>query len=152
MTKQDAEKTSPKQAKPGFKPGQSGNPAGRPRGSLNKTTVLVRNLLQDEAEDIARVVLDAARGGDLTAAKLVLDKLVPQAKESPVSEPVELPELTPEGLPKAVAQVVQGVAAGRLLPGEGQALIGMLEGLRKSLEFCELEKRIAALEAQGGGQ
>lgn len=135
-----------------FAPGQSGNPAGKPKGTLNRTTLLTRNILQAEAEDVARVVLEAAKGGDLTAAKLVLDKLVPQAKEAPVSEPVELPELTPEGLPKAVAQVVQGVAAGRLLPGEGQALIGMLEGLRKSLEFCELEKRIAALEAQGGGQ
>lgn len=150
-----AEKSTQKQRKgPGrpFPPGKSGNPAGKPKGTLNKTTVLPRNLLQDEAEDIARVVLDAAKGGDLAAAKLVLDKLVPPAKDAPVSEPVELPELTPEGLPKAVGMVVQSVAAGRLLPGEGQALIGMLEGLRKSLEFAELEKRIAALEAGQGGE
>lgn len=148
-----AEKSAQKQRKgPGrpFPPGKSGNPSGRPKGAYSKATRVVQCLLAEQAEDVARVVLEAAKGGDLTAAKLVLDKLVPPAKDSPVSEPVELPELTPEGLPKAVALVVQSVAAGRLLPGEGQALIGMLEGLRKSLEFAELEKRIAALEGQGG--
>jgi hypothetical protein len=135
-----------------FMPGVSGNPSGRPKGAYSKTTRIVQNLLAEEAEEVARVVLEAAKGGDLTAAKLVLDKLVPAAKDAPVSEPVDLPELTAEGLPKAVEMIVQSVACGKLLPGEGQALIGMLEGLRKSLEFAELEKRIAALEGQGGGK
>lgn len=133
-----------------FKPGVSGNPSGRPKGAYSKTTRIVQNLLAEEAEEVARVVLEAAKGGDLTAAKLVLDKLVPPAKDAPVSEPVPLPELTAEGLPRAVEVIVQSVAAGNLLPGEGQALIGMLDGLRKSIELSEIEKRVAALEGQGG--
>jgi hypothetical protein len=133
-----------------FKSGVSGNPSGRPKGAYSKTTRIVQNLLAEEAEEVARVVLDAAKGGDLTAAKLVLDKLVPPAKDAPISGPVGLPALTAEGLPKAVEVIVQSVAAGDLLVGEGQTLIGMLEGLRKSIELAELEKRIAALEGQGG--
>src|SRR5205807_1484144 len=37
-----------------FHKGESGNPAGRPRGSLNRTTVLMQSLL--EAADIAKAV------------------------------------------------------------------------------------------------
>ena len=37
-----------------FQKGQSGNPAGRPRGSRNRATILFQNLLEDDAEAIAR--------------------------------------------------------------------------------------------------
>ncbi len=33
-----------------FIPGQSGNPSGRPKGALNKTTLASRALLDGEAE------------------------------------------------------------------------------------------------------
>jgi hypothetical protein len=37
-----------------FQPGQSGNPAGRPKGNPNRTTIIVRelfaNILEDEQE------------------------------------------------------------------------------------------------------
>ena len=47
-----------------FQKGQSGNPAGRPRGSRNKTTVLMQNLLEGEAEAIARKAIEMAKDGD----------------------------------------------------------------------------------------
>ena len=34
-----------------FQPGQSGNPAGRPRGAKSRTTAQLRNLLQNFIED-----------------------------------------------------------------------------------------------------
>jgi hypothetical protein len=46
-----------------FQKGQSGNPAGRPRGSRNKTTVLMQNLLDGEAEEIARKAIEMAKAG-----------------------------------------------------------------------------------------
>jgi hypothetical protein len=36
-----------------FQKGQSGNPAGRPRGSRNRASVLVHSLLEAEAENLA---------------------------------------------------------------------------------------------------
>ena len=74
-----------------WKPGTSGNPAGRPRGSLNKTTRAVLELLEGEAGTITRTCIEAAKGGDMTAIRLVLDRLVPPAKERPVSLP-DLPD------------------------------------------------------------
>jgi Family of unknown function (DUF5681) len=37
-----------------FRKGQSGNPSGRPRGSRNRATILFQNLLEEDAEAIAR--------------------------------------------------------------------------------------------------
>src|SRR2546425_9902940 len=45
-----------------FHKGESGNPAGRPRGSLNRTTVLMQSLLEANAEAIARKAIDLATG------------------------------------------------------------------------------------------
>lgn len=41
------------------------------------------------AEAITKVVIDAAQAGDLMACKIILDRLIPPAKERPVN--VDLP-------------------------------------------------------------
>jgi len=51
-------------------------------------------------------------------------------------------------LPQALEAVMQGVAAGEITPGEGQALTAMLEGYRKGLELTDIEARLTALEVQ----
>ena len=116
-----------------FAPGVSGNPAGKPKGTLNRTTVLTRNILQGEAEDVARVVLEAAKNGDLTAAKLVLDKLIPSSKEAPIDAgAVDLPSpVTHENAGQAMGIVLDAVASGAVTPGQGLALIGMIEKTAK---------------------
>jgi hypothetical protein len=50
-----AENTAQKQqiGRP-FEPGQSGNPAGHPKGSRNKATLAIEVLLDGEAEAITR--------------------------------------------------------------------------------------------------
>jgi hypothetical protein len=53
-----------------FKPGQSGNPKGRPKGALNKTTRAARVLLENEAADLTRKLVELGKGGDLTALRL----------------------------------------------------------------------------------
>src|SRR5260370_80064 len=63
-----------------FEPGQSGNPAGRPRGARNRATVLAEKLMQDDIEDVVRAVVDAAKERDMTAAKLVLERVAPRPK------------------------------------------------------------------------
>jgi hypothetical protein len=45
-----------------FQKGQSGNPAGRPRGSRNRTTILMQALLADRAEAIGRKVNSVSGG------------------------------------------------------------------------------------------
>ena len=72
-----------------FQKGQSGNPAGRPRGSRNKTTVLMQNLLEGEAEAIARKAIEMAKDGDMAAIRVCMDRLASIRRKDPVA--FELP-------------------------------------------------------------
>src|SRR5882762_5100872 len=47
-----------------FQKGQSGNPAGRPRGSRNKAAIALQELLERDAESIARTVTHLAKHGN----------------------------------------------------------------------------------------
>jgi Family of unknown function (DUF5681) len=57
-----------------FQEGQSGNPNGRPKGSLNATTLAAQALLEGEAEALTRKAIDLAKGGDITALRLCIDR------------------------------------------------------------------------------
>ena len=70
-----------------FKKGISGNPGGRPKGSKNKSTVLreamlnkTDRMLSREVPAVLNVVLNAAKNGDMAAAKMILDRAVPVKK------------------------------------------------------------------------
>ena len=129
----------------GWKKGQSGNPRGRPKGSRNQATLLALAAMEGELNDVVRVVIDAARSGDLTAARLVVDKLVPATRERPLS--IDLPDTkTAEGVELAQAAIIQAVGAGDLLPGEGETLSALVENRRRSLESIEFAGRLAAIE------
>ena len=128
-----------------FKPGQSGNPAGKPKGARNHATRALLQLMEGEAEEITRAMVDAAKGGDMAAARFILDKLVPAVKERPVS--LELPNIdTASNAAGAQNVILQAVAKGELLPGEANVLSGIVESRRKAMETEDLERRIAALE------
>ena len=132
---------------PGWKKGQSGNPRGRPKGSRNKATLLAIAAMEGELSDVVRVVIDAAKSGDLGAARLVVDKLIPAIRERPLS--IALPDVaTAEDCVVAQAKVLAAVAAGELLPGEGEALSSLIEHQRRSMETRDLAARLAAIEEQ----
>lgn len=135
-----------------FVPGQSGNPKGKSKGTLHKATRAALAMMEGQIEALTQTVINAALAGDMTATKLVFDKLIPQAKEAPLDEgAVVLPTLSGESVPDAVAVVVQAVAEGSLLPGQGQQIVAMLDGYRKSVELAEIEARLTALEQAAGG-
>ena len=130
-----------------WKKGQSGNPSGKPQGMRNKATMMVINLMEQGAEEITKAVIDAAKGGDLMAARLVIERLAPPLRERPIT--LNLPSTaTAEGISAAQQAILQAVGVGDLLPGEGATLAGIVEIRRKALETQELESRITALEAK----
>ncbi len=57
-----------------FQKGQSGNPAGKPRGCRSKAALLAEALFDGEAEKIVRKAIELALGGDVTALRIVLDR------------------------------------------------------------------------------
>jgi hypothetical protein len=142
-----SETTRAESLRPGWKPGQSGNPKGRPRGSRNRVTLVALAAMEEGADAIARKVVDMAKEGDMSAARLVIERLVPPAKERPVF--LELPSTeTAEGIAQAQQAILQAVAAGDLLPGEAATLAGIVEARRKAVETLELEQRISVLESK----
>ena len=63
-----------------FKPGQSGNPSGRPKGALNKYTELSRELLSENGVMIVQKVIEKAMDGDVACLKMCMDRLIPAHK------------------------------------------------------------------------
>ena len=61
------ENTGRKQDQMTFQPGKSGNPAGKPAGARNKTTLAVEALLDGEAEGLTRKAIELANAGDIAA-------------------------------------------------------------------------------------
>lgn len=143
------ENTRPKQ-RGGFAPGRSGNPAGRPHGAKNKTTIMVEQLMADDAGEIVRSVIDMAKRGDIGAARIILDRVAPVRKGRPVT--IDLPEARAAAdLLEASAALIAAMAQGELTPDEAATIAGVLEIHRKTLETLELEQRISALEAKKHG-
>jgi|SRR5208337_1814550 len=110
-----------------FIPGQSGNPSGRPKGALNKTTLATRALLEGKAEILTRKAIELAKEGNPVALRLCLQRLLPPPpKDRTVN--FTLPKMEgPQDLFKGIAAILEAVAQGEITPGEGQTLTTILE-------------------------
>ena len=62
-----------------FKPGQSGNPKGRVKGKPLLVTEL-RTAIEAKSDEIFQAVINAAINGDMSAAKILIDKICPSLK------------------------------------------------------------------------
>ena len=121
-----------------------GNP-GRPKGARHRVTRHIEALMEGDAEAITGAVIRAAKGGDLAAARLVLDRIAPPRREPTVA--VDLPEINGAAdLPGGVAAILQAVAAGDLTPSEASRLSGLLVDVGRALETAEIEARVSELE------
>jgi hypothetical protein len=128
-----------------FQKGQSGNPAGRPRGSRNRTTILMQALLADRAEAIGRKVIELAEDGDMAAIRLCMDRLAPAPKDEPVD--IELPPLEkPADSVAAAAMIVAGVAAGDLTPSQAGQLAKVIDVYVRAIETKAFDERLSTVE------
>lgn len=122
-----------------------GQPGRKPKGARNHATRAILKLIEGGAEEITIAVLDAAKGGDMGAARFILERIAPPLRERPVS--IDLPDIdSAAGVAEAQAAILQAVGSGELLPGEGATLAGIVENRRRAIETIELELRITALE------
>jgi hypothetical protein len=67
-----------------WKPGVSGNRAGKPKGARHKATLAAESLLEGEALALSRKAVELALKGDVAALRLCLDRIVPARKDRPV--------------------------------------------------------------------
>jgi hypothetical protein len=132
-----------------FKPGQSGNPAGKPKGARNKTSLAVEALLDGEGEGLTRKAIELAKAGDIQALRLCLDRILPPRKDRPVS--FELPEIeSPKQAADAISSVLIAVAKGHITPAEASEVSKIVEVYVRSVETTELAERLERLERMAG--
>lgn len=141
------ENAGAKQAKGRFKPGISGNPAGKPAGARHKVTRAVEALLEGQHAALTQKAIDKALEGDGMALRLCLDRIAPPRKDSPVSFALP-PILTAADTVQASASILSAVAAGDVTPDEAGRVMALLTAHRSLVETGDHEKRIEALEAK----
>ncbi|MDR6710399.1 hypothetical protein J2X73_004806 [Novosphingobium sp. 1748] len=126
------------------KPFAPGNP-GRPKGARNRATLTLEKLMDGSVEDVAKSVIMAAKSGDTSAARLVLERIMPARKDSPVM--LALPDMKDAaGLLEAGNRVLEAMAGGELTPAEADAVFALIERQRRIVETVEIERRLSALE------
>ncbi len=114
-----------------FVKGESGNPHGRPKGSLNNTTKIAMTLIDSEIEAVTRKAIELALNGDMQAIKLILERTLPVRKERPIG--IELPELKcTKDIAEANKLIVVGLSNGTLTLSEANLLMTFLNALEKS--------------------
>lgn len=126
-----------------WKAGESGNPAGRRPGSGE--VARLRAAIAEHLPSLIQTLIDRALSGDVAAARLMLERVIPPLKASEEVASLALPDgtLTEQG-----RAVMAAVGTGELAPGQGAALLAALSTLAKLTEADELMVRIEALEAR----
>lgn len=146
-----AENSAPKQRRRGpgrpFQAGRSGNPAGKPKGTRHHATLLADQLLANDIEAVVAKVVKAAKAGNMSAAKLILDRVAPPRKGRPTA--IALPDVsTPNGVTTALAAVVRAMADGMISTDEAAAVAAVIETQRRAIETEQLQVRLLAIEEQ----
>ena len=139
-----ADKTVPKQLTP-FRPGQSGNPKGRPKGSRNATTLALESLLDGQAKALTQKAIDLALSGDLIALRICLDRILPPRKNRLIE--FVMPAIASiADAPKAIAAITTAVARGEITANEAADVSRLIEIFVRATEACDLEKRLKTVE------
>jgi hypothetical protein len=114
-----------------FQPGQSGNPAGKLKGTKHRVTLLAEQLMADDAESVVRAVIKAAQGGDMVAAKLILDRVCPIRRSRP----------TPFSLPNDASRSdVLELLGSALTAEEGSHIASVIDIRRKAIADMSSER------------
>ena len=113
--------------------GESGNPAGRPKGTTNKQLRSLRGC----ADELLEVIKEQALNGCCASQKLILDRIIPPLK--PIDCPINLPDYPYDEKPvEQTRYLVKAVAAGLLSPSQCEM---MIKALTDSLEIVNTQAK-----------
>ena len=130
--------------------GSVGQSGGKPVGTRHAATVAAETLLDGEAEALTRKAVEMAKGGDVTAMRLCLERIVPPRRDRPLA--FRLPQMkTISDLAPAVAAIASAVADGDVTLAEAAELSKIVASFGEAVKTLDLEDRLSKLEkAQEG--
>ena len=133
-----------------FGEGNPGNPAGRPKGARNRTTLAIEAILEGEAEALTRKAVEMALDGDGPAMRLCLDRLCPPRRDRHVTFALPPIESAADAV-KAGAALVAAVAEGELTLAEAAELAKLVDTVVRSIDITDVQQRLARIEAADTG-
>ena len=119
--------------------------SGRPRGSRNKATIAIENLIEGQAEALTQTVIKKALEGDSVALRLCMVRIAPPPKDAAVT--FSMPTMSNAlDAAKAAGNVLTAVSKEDLTPLEATRVMGLVDSYRRTLELTAIEERLKALE------
>lgn len=127
-----------------FLQGQSGNPAGKPKGTRHKATQAALALLEGETEALTRKAVELALEGDTTALKLCLDRIAPAIKSAAQTVTLDIP--APDNLTDTARAFVVAAAQGEIPPDIAAQMVSAVASVARVEELESVKDRLEALE------
>lgn len=128
-----------------YAPGESGNPAGRPRGARGRAAVL-RESIDAEIPEIIQSLIRQAKDGDVAACRLLLERCLPPVRASGPSVETDLPDFETGDLKTRSEAVIAAMGRGDIATDVGASLMSALNVQSNILEAHDLAERVSRLE------
>jgi selenophosphate synthase len=123
-----------------FKPGQSGNPGGRPRRDRE-----VSEIFDVATPGTLRILWEMAQQRDIAALQTIARLSIAPPKASTVRVDIGPIGTAPDCM-VALGRITQAIASGELDPVQAVPLISAIEQARRTIETTDQETRLRALE------
>src|SRR4051812_9391927 len=115
-----------------WKPGQSGNPAGRKPGSRNRASQMLETLLDGQAEALVQKAVELALQGNPAMLKMCLERLAPAPRGPSVQ--LDLGSIEDSyDLFFAQVRVLKALAAGQISVAEAAGVTKIIESTKALL-------------------
>ena len=131
-----------------FLKGHSGNPRGRPKGSVNRVSEYKQQILEN-IPGIVKKMIKTAEDGDIRAAKFLIETVIPKTR--PVSSPTPF-KYNDSSLSDAGQSILQATASGNLAADQAATLLQALSNQAKLIEHDLFESRLQKLETKMQGE
>jgi len=117
-------------AKSRGRPFQAGNQfgKGRPKGSRNKFTLQMQEMLREYGPSIMRTCIARALKGDPVPLRLCMERLLAPQKEPKVNLRLGTLKDIP-GMEKATKRLLKSICSGEISPDAGEKVAGILTDL-----------------------
>ena len=134
-----------------FAAGNAGGPGGARRRACELRRAAEDAVSPDMVRGVLRKVAMQALQGNLTAARIFLDRTLGRAAEVPAGDPLDIQSLrlrTAGDCTNAVQKLTDAICAGTVDIVHGKVLLDAIATQARLIEVGDLEGRLAELERQ----